>query len=1678
MREQGQRIASGRGSRVFSWILLLLVVAGSVCGGDPDLWQRYPLVTAPDVTGTAPPTLDGQVARAEWYQAAQLGPLRVGHAGVTDSIVRDVFLSYDATALYLGFRLRRSDQAPDPAVPAEPLDQALFWATGDGAEITLDPDHAGGGATRALYVFRLFGGDVMADARVAVHRDDEEQWHTVATDLEWNAGAVYRSAPLPAPYDGWQGEIAIPWVALGGRPPAGAIWGFDFVDRRETPAPAHAHFSYRGPNWSKAENLGHLRFGRAAAGQPAPAVRFLRAGDAGRLTPYVLFDFINARPGAGAVQATLNVYKRKLGAEGGLVEYYPFLDNIAGMGEGYVGDTMENQIRAMLGTDGAGGFYHPGGADLEQALVTIPAGTSRRAGALGPGGPAGSTWDDPLGDYLVLYEMTDPVTAERLAAGVLPFRLNPLRITVEAYWLYARRLAVQAFFDEMPLKEETPYRVLFEALDADGTVLSAASRTIQTTDQMAAGELVVDGDPTTPDDDWPVDASYEVRVSLQERPADGADYQTVISSSQYLYRPPFPPWYRNSYGLNQAVPPPWTPLESDAAARTVSVWGRTYVLDGLFPSRILSQGREVLAGAVSLEIATPAAGPLELDWNLTEWRQVHSAAGRVEFRAALTSSVATVSGTVWIEFDGLLWYDLILAPVADTLEVLDLVLDLPLNPELAELKTSAAPIEIPGLSVAPEPQPASWESGAFGDMRRSFAAYLWAGNEQAGLGWICEAPERWHAAADPAGLLETIAPRNAEEPARMRIHIIRAHPDQPVTLRRADPLPLRFGLQATPIRALPDPRVTRVWQGGTLATDAALAERQDRERTQVTVGHSSWRATDSNVHFAGWPTRCLDADREARVRAGVEWAAQDFNGDGVTRRTVLYTGWGIDLTADEYRYHAAEFCLKPYENSGANTMRQSPGRQGAYGDYLAWAWADLIEHYDVDGVFWDSTARCWQDENELIGNGWRDAAGILRPAAPVLASRELFRRIYSLFHGETFTINGRTLRKPEGVIINHPASVWPVNAFADVHHRGEGQAMTGATLWEAWRSLEHFRVNYAGTPFGQPLLGMSKDFKGLPLRVINHAAIHLLHAPNATAKTAAEFSDSYYPKKQGYAYGHRPTLKIWAANEWLDYGPRTVQYPYYRQPPVAVVTPGALSPGGGSWTPGPQDLQASVFVNPERQRALIVVANLGVLPGAAYDPANESVVDSVKGTVRVALDLEALGLAQPGSVYLLEDAIDKDEEGSGRETIPLTASGAFDLVLRSERFRLLRLSLAPDDVPIPTQDLILWTRLDNQRVATHDGSPAEYTGDGQLLVTSSGYLHYWQDLSVELPGNASADASLRVSNSYNYPEWVQDDVNGYSAPRFDGSHRFLGLSGDGNADINQAGPYAGKTLCFTFRTGADVTTRQVLWEQGRTADAGLNLYLSAGRLYLGAWNAPDAGGWERFLSFPVLEPRTVYTVTLVFDAGQDSFRGYLNGTLFGAAGAITPLSSHGATGITRVRQYTRYHDGPSVDNGDVFAGTLCEAVLYNTVLTTGERRALEAYLMARYGVELDRDGDGLPDAWERLHFGNLTATDGLSHQDWDDNGYPDREEYLAGTDPTRPEAALRLHELEAPAGERRLTLRWASEMEKCYRIETTETLAGPWAPVADQIPATPPVNSREVPVETVPAFFRIGTWSP
>ncbi len=84
----------------------------------------------------------------------------------------------------------------------------------------------------------------------------------------------------------------------------------------------------------------------------------------------------------------------------------------------------------------------------------------------------------------------------------------------------------------------------------------------------------------------------------------------------------------------------------------------------------------------------------------------------------------------------------------------------------------------------------------------------------------------------------------------------------------------------------------------------------------------------------------------------------------------------------------------------------------------------------------------------------------------------------------------------------------------------------------------------------------------------------------------------------------------------------------------------------------------------------------------------------------------------------------------------------------------------------------------------------------------------------------------------------------------------------------------------------------------------------------------------------------------------------------------------------------------------------------------------------------DTDRDGLADAWELTHFGNLNQT---ADGDADEDGRNNLNEFIAGTNPTSSASVFRISVSHPSAAE--ITLTWQSQLEVSYVVETAPSLS-------------------------------------
>jgi hypothetical protein len=109
-------------------------------------------------------------------------------------------------------------------------------------------------------------------------------------------------------------------------------------------------------------------------------------------------------------------------------------------------------------------------------------------------------------------------------------------------------------------------------------------------------------------------------------------------------------------------------------------------------------------------------------------------------------------------------------------------------------------------------------------------------------------------------------------------------------------------------------------------------------------------------------------------------------------------------------------------------------------------------------------------------------------------------------------------------------------------------------------------------------------------------------------------------------------------------------------------------------------------------------------------------------------------------------------------------------------------------------------------------------------------------------------------------------------------------------------------------------------------------------------------------------------------------------------------------------------------------------------------------------LDLDTDGDGIPDAWMIQHFGHPTslASDrSRAGDDADADGMSNRQEYLAGTGPLDSQSNLKLYIQGPDSGTGWPQVSFVAMQNVSYTLQYADSLTfGPWHKLTD-VPAAP-----------------------
>lgn len=497
--------------------------------------------------------------------------------------------------------------------------------------------------------------------------------------------------------------------------------------------------------------------------------------------------------------------------------------------------------------------------------------------------------------------------------------------------------------------------------------------------------------------------AYRVHAALLN--ADGA---TVAEASTGFTMPGPPVWSGNELGRADRVLPPYTPVVTDAAASSCSVWGRRYTFAPLL-SQVSSAGSDLLAGPVTLEaVVDGQTVPLSGAPCIVE--------GASDTRAVFTGQIggAGLQGSLRheVEFDGFTWTDISLsAPEPVRVQELRLTWSMPAGHATLyhadQMKWSGNPAG--ALPVE------GWTS--------PFTHYFWLGNEERGLSWYAERDQDWEHSADRPAIEVT----RAGEEMRATVRLLAT--ETGVTSRHYG-----FGMMATPVR--PQPEGVRGWR----MTPARGAN------IDIIWPNDAFR-------WYGHPEP-LDAERlAARVKA-----IQDTGGKSIPYINLNFASAGIP----EWQFYGSRWgdparVVTPSDVAamGYASMGTCPAVRD-WQDYILWRINEMIDRFGVDGIYID----CWCPYDCQAGPcGWKDSAGKIHPTRPIRAYREIIRRVCALFHE----------KRPDPTLMVHMSSevVMPMLSFTDTLL--DGEQWGGNALKDDYLPLmppDRFRAEFMGRNHG------------------------------------------------------------------------------------------------------------------------------------------------------------------------------------------------------------------------------------------------------------------------------------------------------------------------------------------------------------------------------------------------------------------------------------------------------------------------------------------------------------------------------------------------------------------------------------------------------------------------------------
>jgi hypothetical protein len=497
---------------------------------------------------------------------------------------------------------------------------------------------------------------------------------------------------------------------------------------------------------------------------------------------------------------------------------------------------------------------------------------------------------------------------------------------------------------------------------------------------------------------------------------------TITAAKQTFTRQRFP-FETERHGLTHEVFPPFVPVTVDGA--TVSVVGRSYVMNACGCDQVTSLGKPLLAAPIRL-VGETDSGPIA-------WRDGKIAVRTTNddeavFEGSIASDAIAVSSRGWVQEDGCVRVEFTLAAGPRPAPVKSLRLEIPMREEAARgfhfIGDNSMRFNYAGptprgrttwyrepwdhwvpVRVRTEPGPSDgevWNSsnveqyknGERADHRPS-VPYLWLGTEERGLAWFAD-NEAGCVTEFTRPLQRVIRRRDA---VVVEIDLVQT----PFTFEK--PRTIAFGLMASPGKPMGPSFRTRpvahgigpvsCWGGWLCASkyptdgDFEIVDKIQEARRTGTVDKAWFEERAKRVAEA-WPGR--------KINGGADWLGLTLHFAGLAAGSknaaagTYFEEHATDPLTQEWQVFQDEWSALRFHRFAGRDSPQGVFAE-SYQDFALWYANEWMKR--GVSLYFDNAypKRCYQPTG---GAAFFDDAGKLRYGTTMFAQRAYYRRIWKL----------------------------------------------------------------------------------------------------------------------------------------------------------------------------------------------------------------------------------------------------------------------------------------------------------------------------------------------------------------------------------------------------------------------------------------------------------------------------------------------------------------------------------------------------------------------------------------------------------------------------------------------------------------------------------------------------------